>query len=61
VLGGPDDVGVQSWELHGRWIPKVGVDQYASTLLRWFGATDTQLDTILPNLRNFSQRQLGFV
>jgi hypothetical protein len=47
--------------LHGRWIPKVGVDQYASTLLRWFGATDTQLDTILPNLRNFSQRQLGFV
>ncbi|MFN3295857.1 DUF1501 domain-containing protein [Caldimonas sp.] len=61
VLGGPDDVGVHSWEQHGRWIPKISVDQYAATLLRWFGASDSQLDTILPNLRNFSQRQIGFL
>lgn len=62
ALGGPDDVGVESWERQGRWIPTTSVDQYAATLLAWFGATDTQLDTILPNLRNFgSARRLGFV
>lgn len=62
TLGGPDDVGRDSWELHGRWIPTTSVDQYAATLLHWFGASDPQLDTILPNLRNFgSRRTLGFV
>lgn len=61
VLLGPDDVGSQPWEQQGRWIPTSSVDQYAATLLRWFGSSDSQLDTILPNLRNFSQRSLGFV
>ncbi len=62
VLGGPDDVGVHSWERHGRWIPTSSVDQYAATLLAWFGASDAQLDSVLPNLRNFgSARSLGFV
>ncbi|GAA0758321.1 DUF1501 domain-containing protein [Ideonella azotifigens] len=62
VLGGPDDVGVDSWELQGRWIPSSSVDQYAATLLHWFGAKDAQLDKILPNLVNYgSARSLGFV
>ncbi|MCU0774566.1 MAG: DUF1501 domain-containing protein [Ideonella sp.] len=62
VLGGPDDVGVDSWEQQGRWIPGTSVDQYVATLLGWFGATDAQLDAIVPNLRNFgSSRQLGFL
>ena len=62
VLGGPDDVGASSWELHGRWIPTASVDQYAATLLRWLGASEPQLDTILPNLGNFgSNRSLGFL
>lgn len=62
VLGGPDDVGLHEWEQHGRWIPTTSVDQYAATLLRWFGASDAQLDAILPNLVNFgSQRVLGFL
>jgi hypothetical protein len=26
VLGGPDDVGVEEWELQGRWIPTSSVD-----------------------------------
>ncbi|MBX3606102.1 MAG: DUF1501 domain-containing protein [Piscinibacter sp.] len=61
-LGGPDDVGVESWERQGRWLPTTSVDQYAATLLSWFGATDTQLDAVLPNLRNFgSARRLGFL
>lgn len=62
ALGGPDDVGVEAWERHGRWLPTTSVDQYAATLLAWFGASSAQLDTILPNLRNFgSLRNLGFV
>ena len=61
-LGGPDDVGVDSWELQGRWIPSSSVDQYAATLLRWWGMNETQLDQALPNLRNFgSARNLGFM
>jgi len=62
VPGGPDDVGVQSWEHQGRWIPTTSVDQYAATLLGWFGANDAQLDAVLPNLRNFgANRRLGFL
>lgn len=61
VLGGADDVGTASWEQHGRWIPTASVDQYAATLLSWFGASDPQLSAILPNLGNFTQRNLGFV
>ncbi|MEK8030304.1 DUF1501 domain-containing protein [Ideonella sp. DXS29W] len=61
VLGGPDDVGVEEWEKQGRWIPTSSVDQYASTLLKWFGATGPQIDAILPNLTSFPDRTLGFM
>ena len=62
ALGGPDDVGVDAWEQQGRWIPTRSVDQYAATLLGWMGATNAQLDQILPNLTNFgSARSLGFL
>ena len=55
--GGPDDVG------QGRLLPSTGVDQYAATLGKWFGISDTDLLTVLPNLGNWnaSQRNLGFV
>ena len=60
--GGPDDVGVDDWELQGRWIPTQSVDQYAATLLRWWGLGEAQLDQALPNLRNFgAARNLGFM
>ena len=62
VLGGPDDIGADSWELHGRWIPSSSVDQYAATLLGWMGASDSQLNAVLPNLPNFgTARDLGFM
>ncbi|MBQ0942310.1 DUF1501 domain-containing protein [Ideonella sp. 4Y16] len=61
-LGGPDDVGLDAWELQGRWIPSSSVDQYAATLLGWFGVADADLGGVLPNLVNFgSRRSLGFV
>lgn len=62
VLGGDDDVGVLAWERQGRWIPTTSVDQYAATLLRWFGAGDGPLHQVLPNLVNFgTATNLGFV
>jgi len=62
ALGGINDVGVDSWELQGRWLPTTSVDQYAATLLAWFGASDAQLNSVLPNLANFgTNRRLGFL
>ncbi|MCG2585788.1 DUF1501 domain-containing protein [Massilia sp. TS11] len=54
---GPDDVG------QGRLLPTMAVDQYAATLGRWMGASDSQLLDLLPNLANFnaSNRVLGFL
>jgi uncharacterized protein (DUF1501 family) len=54
---GPDDVG------QGRLLPTTSVDQYAATLGKWFGVSDTDLLTVLPNLRNYdvSTRNIGFV
>lgn len=61
VVGGANDVGVDSWELQGRWIPTTGVQQYSATLLKWFGASDTQINTIVPGLGAFGSRDLGFM
>ncbi len=54
---GPDDVG------QGRLLPSTSVDQYAATLGKWFGASDSELLTVLPNLANYNAgaRTLGFV
>jgi uncharacterized protein (DUF1501 family) len=62
AVGGPDDVGQDAWELQGRWIPAVSVEQYAATLLRWWGLNEAQLNQSLPHLGNFgSARNLGFM
>jgi uncharacterized protein (DUF1501 family) len=52
---GPDDSG------QGRIIPTTSVDQYVATLASWFGVTNGDIDQILPNLRNFNARNLGFL
>ncbi len=42
------------------YLPVTSVDTVGSTIGKWFGATDTNLDTVFPNLRNFP-RDLGFL
>ena len=44
----------------GRLIPTVSVDEYAASLGRWLGVSETQLSSILPNLGNFGG-DVGFV
>jgi uncharacterized protein (DUF1501 family) len=55
VVGGPDDTST------GRWIPTTSVDQFAATLAKWFGITNTQMSTVLPNLNRFAVADLGFM
>jgi uncharacterized protein (DUF1501 family) len=46
----PDD----QWHVgQGRLLPSTSVDQFAATLARWFGVSDSELNALLPNLRNF--------
>ncbi len=42
-------------------VPTTSVDQYAATLGRWLGVSETNLDTIFPNLKNMVSRGLGFL
>ena len=56
ALGGPDDTGN-----NGRWIPTTSVDQYAATMAKWFGVSDTDMPSIFPNLANFTTANLGFL
>jgi uncharacterized protein (DUF1501 family) len=46
---------------NGALLPTTSVDQYAATLGKWFGLSDTQLLDVMPNLHNFSTRNLGFM
>ncbi len=55
ALNSNDDMG------DGRMIPTLSVDQYAATLARWFGLSDTELTGILPNLTHFNQHDVGFM
>lgn len=52
---GADDVG------QGRLLPAMSIDQYGSTLGRWFGLSDSEMLGVMPNLANYSVRDLGFM
>ncbi|HQU85230.1 MAG TPA: DUF1501 domain-containing protein [Pyrinomonadaceae bacterium] len=59
-IGGADDIDTGSGA-RGRWLPTTSVEQYAGTLARWFGLTDTDLPTVFPNIVNFPNNNLGFM
>lgn len=54
ALGGPEDTG------QGRLLPSTAVDQYGATLARWLGVSDSDLPAVVPNIGNFSARDLGY-
>lgn len=53
--GGPDDIG------QGRLVPTTSVDQLGATLGKWFGVSSTDLLYVMPNLANYSVKDLGFM
>ncbi len=52
--GSPDTVS-------DRLIPTTSVEQYLATIVKWFGATDNELNAIFPNLNTFTQKNMGFM
>ena len=54
-VNGPDDTG------QGRWIPTIAVDEYSSTLAKWFGVSDSNLRYVFPNLPRFARQDIGFM
>ncbi len=55
AVNGPDDVG------QGRLLPSTSVDQFAATLASWFGVSSTDLGLVVPNIGNYSLKNVGFV
>ncbi|MCE4555344.1 DUF1501 domain-containing protein [Roseateles cellulosilyticus] len=53
-VNGPDDVG------QGRLLPTTSVDQLAATLATWMGVSATDLPTVLPQIGNYTQKDLGY-
>ncbi|HEY9106098.1 MAG TPA: DUF1501 domain-containing protein [Roseateles sp.] len=53
-VNGPDDVG------QGRLLPTTSVDQLAATLATWMGVSATDLTMVLPQIGNYSSRDLGY-
>ncbi len=56
TIQGPDDGGDR-----GQWIPSTSLDQYAASLAAWFGVPVADLNSILPNLANFSAPRPAFL
>jgi len=54
-LNNNDEVG------SGRLLPTTSVDQFAATLARWFGVSDSNLSLVLPNIGNFGSSNVGFM
>ena len=45
----------------GRFIPTTSSDQYAATLVKWFGVNDTNLVQVAPSINNFALKNLGIL
>jgi len=56
TLGGPNDA-----DGYGRMIPTTSLYQYAGALGSWFGAANSDLATLFPNLAQFPSGNPGFL
>jgi uncharacterized protein (DUF1501 family) len=45
----------------GSMIPTTSMESYLATLVKWLGATDSELNNIFKNLKNFNRKDLGFM
>jgi uncharacterized protein (DUF1501 family) len=56
AIQGPEDAGDR-----GQWIPSTSLDQYAASLSAWFGVPVNELNSIVPNLANFTGARPAFL
>ncbi len=54
-VNGADDVG------QGRLLPTTSVDQLAATLASWMGVADSELPLVVPQIGNYTTRNLGLL
>jgi uncharacterized protein (DUF1501 family) len=54
-LSTPDQVG------QGRLLPSTATDQMSATLAKWFGVSNSEMPTILPNINRFGTQDLGYL
>jgi uncharacterized protein (DUF1501 family) len=45
----------------GRLLPTTSVDQYSTTLAKWFGVAPSELASVAPNIGRFASSDLGFM
>ena len=55
-INGPDDA-----KNDGRIIPTTSVEQYMASPLRWYGLTDSELNSVMPNLSAFNPNAVNFM
>ncbi len=53
--------GKQDYKMNGTFVPTLSVEQQLATITKWFGADDAMNDILFPNLKNFNERDLGFM
>jgi len=58
VLGGVDDAHNGK---RGYWVPQFSSDQVAADLLMWLGLPENKLTEVMPNLKNFAKKNVGFM
>ncbi|HPO23617.1 MAG TPA: DUF1501 domain-containing protein [Arenimonas sp.] len=56
IINGPDALDNQ-----GHLLPSTSVDEYAATLASWFGVSQTDIPTVIPNIGRFAKPDLGFM
>ncbi len=56
TLGSQDDLSHK-----GRLIPTTSMSQYYGTIVKWFGADEAMIQKIVPELKNFTTQDLGFM
>lgn len=62
ALNADDDAAMEWSFARGQYIPTTSVEQYAATLSRWMGVTDsTALNALFPRLSAFDASDLGFM
>lgn len=60
VFNGPDDADGGT-NARGRWIPTSSVEQFAATMARWYGLSESNIPVVFPNINNFGNSNLGFM
>jgi len=46
---------------YDRLVPTTAMESYFATMMKWFGASESEMNEIFPNLKSFSMKELGFM